>query len=272
MSLPSDLSSSQHFSVSLTMADSIVVPFLSMPSCALQHCVKSNSSALPCPTLTTPCRQLLGASPTRGQLAESPGKTMADFQSLCTTVPLSCYCDLASPLQCAWESCGIGAQDPSDWLRAEDWFNETCPNAALIPFDGNASDKKLPLPDCARECLQNRSFDSGCIIEKKVCFCPPRTLFGCAAPCSTAENATLARWYSDTCAVSLEDATAALRRMDGFWPVIPAMEPLRPGLEWYELLVLVVLSLIITAGLVYLAVRERLRKLHQKHIAQRKRQ
>jgi hypothetical protein len=249
------------------MADLEVVPFLAMPSCAFQHCVVDNSSTLPCPTLTTPCQLLTTASATTDQSAEPPATKIAD-DSLCTTVPISCYCDLPNPLQCAWDPCRNG-MDPREWLHAEDWFNATCPNAASIPFH-DLNDKEM-LPECASQCLQNAAFDSGCIIEKTICFCPPRSLFGCAAACNAAENTTIANWYSSACAVSLAEATAALQRVYTAQPVISANEPW-VGFKWYEILVLVVLSLIVLAGLVYLSLRETLRKRHQQHVAQLKRQ
>jgi hypothetical protein len=253
------------------MAGSEVVPFLSMPSCAFENCVKDNSSALPCPTLTTPCRLLFSASPTTSQSVEAPATTVTSDDSLCTTVPLSCYCNLADPLQCAWKPCRIDARDPSGWLLAEDWFNATCPSASPSPFDTNSPKSKSLLPARFSTCLQDQAFASGCIIEKTICFCPIRSLFGCASGCSTTENATIANWYSSVCAVSLTDATAALQNVDVPWPVIPAKDPW-PGLVWYEILVLVVLGLIAGIGLIYLWMREWLRKRSQKHVAQKKSQ
>jgi hypothetical protein len=247
------------------MADPSLVPFGSIPSCAAQNCAKNNSVPLACSTITTACRLL--SAPTAKPRAEPPTSSGSLAEDRCITFSRSCYCNLASPLQCAWEPCKANSTDWADWLKVEDWFNIVCPTASPVPFK-DRNDKPL-LPDCASRCLIDNTFNYGCITGQRNCFCSQRTVFQCAAECNAKDNATVVAWYASVCAVSPEAATSALGAPKVGDPVIPLVAPWT-GFEWYEYLVLAVLGLVVSTGILYLVFRERLRRHHLRQVMHKK--
>ncbi|KAF2184171.1 hypothetical protein K469DRAFT_783913 [Zopfia rhizophila CBS 207.26] len=199
-------------------ATTSLVNFDSMPECASKYCVNSTHSALPCPSISTPC-------PASATACAGVG------------VPAACYCGLPNPLYCAWTYCGW-----LDWMLAEDWFSTTCPYVAPVNFD--------PLPDCARDCLEGRLFDYGCITLQKNCFCSHVSLFGCNADCSTQENLTVANWYATVCAISSASALQVAAVETSASLVIPHSKPW-DGFRWYEIFTLVVGIISVVVFLVY---------------------
>lgn len=161
------------------------VDFASIPTCALTECIYPASSAtpLPCSSIPAPCPSGIGTN--------------------CSTFDRSCYCNLATPLECAFHPCPW-----KDVMLMENWFNKTCPEVdPSIRYSFQVKSKKVLVPSCARHCIHEQVISYGCTSESKNCFCSHSSLFGCTATCSKAENATIASWLAATCQVTVESAT-----------------------------------------------------------------
>lgn len=111
-----------------------------------------------------------------------------------------CYCSLKTGLYCAW-SCSW-----ESWWDTEDWFAELCPDSPALKLDFSG------LPDCARNCLDDASFEYGCLTQTSNCFCSNGDLFGCHDKCgSSNEWRQIENWLQDACDISPTAANEALK-------------------------------------------------------------
>jgi hypothetical protein len=141
-----------------------------------------------CPLVDGPC-------PDDDDNSDNGGQTCGTKQ-----YTRDCYCRLKTGLHCAW-SCSW-----TDWWDTEDWFARVCagsPAALALDFS--------PLPDCARDCLDDASFSYGCITGSSNCFCANGDLFGCQDACtSEGEWAMIQGWLQDACEMKPDAARVAL--------------------------------------------------------------
>ena len=214
----------------------------SIPTCAFSECIypASSATALPCSSIPAPC--------------PSGGGTT------CSTFDQSCYCNLATPLECAFHPCPW-----ADVIRMENWFNKTCPGvdpSINYSFDGNSG--KLFVPSCARTCIHEQAINYGCTSESKNCFCSHGSLFGCTATCSTAENTTIASWLAATCQLTAKSATNTVAddQLDNSEAKSGGPSPPQKPkpLNWYEKLGVVVFCTTTGVLLVVAVVKEWLDK------------
>ena len=217
-------------------APASTIDFASIPTCALTECIYPASSAtpLPCSSIPAPCPSGVGTN--------------------CSTFDQSCYCNLATPLECAFHPCPW-----VDVMRMENWFNQTCPDTdPSISYRFKANSADVFVPSCARNCIHEQVIRYGCASESKNCFCSHASLFGCTATCSTADNSTIAAWFAATCQVTAESAadTVADDEMRDSDPKGGGPSPPQRSkpLQWYEKLGVAVFS-ITTGALLILAIR-----------------
>ncbi|KEY74742.1 hypothetical protein S7711_10960 [Stachybotrys chartarum IBT 7711] len=111
-----------------------------------------------------------------------------------------CYCNLQTGIYCAW-AC---PWDP--WFAMEDWFAESCPGSPAVTLDLSG------LPTCARECLYDAIFESGCLTLSSNCFCAIGELFDCHSGCRTSEELSqLADWLQFACSIDDDMASTAVQ-------------------------------------------------------------
>ena len=211
------------------------VNYESMPTCAMSNCVYPASTATPlaCESTSIPC-------PTGGS-------------GNCSTVSLSCYCNLRTPLDCAW-GCGW-----TDWMLAENWYGETCPNVKPISYDFVVNSTREHVPSCAADCLPAQVISQGCTSESVNCFCNYESLFGCTSTCTKAGNATIAHWLVAACGITYDTAmdyveadTASDSTAKDGGPQPPTL--MKP-LHWYEIMPITVFSASVVAFLAITLVR-----------------
>ncbi|KFA71236.1 hypothetical protein S40288_10849 [Stachybotrys chartarum IBT 40288] len=151
-----------------------------------------------------------------------------------------CYCDLQTGLYCAWPC------NWAEWFEVEDWFSDHCPGSPAVTLDFSG------LPDCARGCFDDETFDTGCITQSSNCFCAWGDLFGCHENCGSDEELSqIESWLRGACNLDVESATNALR--DGFFMISDdVVEPTRApspsttssqGFSWDEIFIFVVLGI-----------------------------
>ena len=193
------------------------IDFDSIPTCALTECIypASKATPLPCSSIPAPCPSGIGTN--------------------CSTFDQSCYCNLATPLECAFHPCSW-----KDVMLMENWFNQTCPEidpSISYNFKANNS-QNVSVPLCARNCIYEQVISYGCTSESKNCFCSHASLFGCTATCNKAENSTIASWFAATCQVTAESAIGTVAEdqlMDSEAKAGGPSPPQRPKpLQWYE--------------------------------------
>jgi hypothetical protein len=204
-----------------------VVNFDSLASatCPFGQCVYPSAGTVsvspPCKAIPTPCPAAAGGGDN------------------CSTFPLECYCQQATPLYCAW-SCSSWYE----WFLAEDWFQTQCPG--VKPIDFNSA------PKCARQCLSEESINYGCVGSTRNCFCLHGSLFGCEKQCkgTVAVQQSLVNWYQEQCLVSesvaesdigvsaTKNVTASLFRPPRKYP-------------WYEILPITIASI---SGAIFLGI------------------
>lgn len=211
-----------------TMTVDSTIDFASMPTCALSYCIYPGHSAssLPCSTIPAPCPTGSGNN--------------------CSTFDHSCYCNLATPLECAFHPCPW-----EDVMLMENWFNKTCPEVdPSINYNFKVNSKDEFVPSCARQCIQDQVLFYGCTSESKNCFCSHQKLFGCTATCSEADNSTLASWLAATCQITAANAITVVEDDDPNQSEEKEGGPKPPHrprpLHWYEKMSISVLA--ITAG------------------------
>ncbi|KAM7191961.1 hypothetical protein V8F20_009085 [Naviculisporaceae sp. PSN 640] len=159
-----------------------------------------------------------------------------------------CYCNLKTPISCAWRCNWEG------WWETEDWFANVCGPSAPAAKQVDWSS----LPSCARQCLDDSTFQYGCLTQTSNCVCTKGDLFDCHKKCGDqAEWDAIAAWLRDTCAISQAAASEALKTgqfalyEDGSGnagadgdrespPPLPGREPLR----WDEIFVLCAAGLV----------------------------
>lgn len=199
------------------------VDFGLMPSCGVSHCVYPSTTTYPCPTtFPSPCPSGDGDN--------------------CSTVSLDCYCNLATPYQCAFHPCS--------WYNVmllENWFNQTCPDTdPTVSYDFQVNSTRMFVPSCALDCIQTQTINYGCTSESKNCFCSHQSLYGCTARCSQNDNSTLADWLAATCQISSDDATETVQDDTAGASTFKEGGPMPPSppqpLHWYEIMAIVVLS------------------------------
>jgi hypothetical protein len=216
--LPTRTASSQpqqSFHLQPRSTSTAVVDFDSLASvtCAFSQCAHPSAGTVsvspPCKAIPTPC----------------PAAT-ADGDN-CSTFPLECYCQQATPLYCAWPCSWY------QWFLAEDWFKTQCPDVKPIDFDS--------APKCARQCL---SINFGCISSTRNCFCIQGSLFGCEKQCkgTVALQQSLVDWYQDQCLVNESEAeydigVSATRNVTA--SLFKSPHPL----HWYEITAVTLASL-----------------------------
>jgi hypothetical protein len=214
------------FLLAIRASTSTVIDLNTMPDCVQSSCLVSSAEILACPPIEAPC------------------PSSASNGSTCTTYDASCYCALTTPMLCAW-SCSWW-----DWMLAEDWFAESCPEAKPIDYSG--------LPNCAQSCVENNAFDYGCITAGKNCFCAHGSLFSCETKCKKeADQTSMLNWYADQCDVPLATASNALDGSSSSEQRTPAWSKIQGRkLHWYEIMAIVVAVMtfvILGAGLGILA-------------------
>lgn len=189
-----------------------VIEFSSMPECAQFFCSSSDwqgpglCPSVPCPSST---------------------------DSSCTTVTTDCFCNLKTPLECAWIC------DWSAWYHFENWYSNTCPNAKPVDFSG--------LPKCVRRCLPDQYIIYGCITLGRSCICNAQELFGCASKCDVQSNKTINNWFSDLCGTKLNVTVDTVPTSARSGAVVPRVRAPTP-MNWYETFALVVAA---TSALVF---------------------
>ncbi|SPO06819.1 uncharacterized protein DNG_09513 [Cephalotrichum gorgonifer] len=162
---------------------------VTMPYCTWSNCWHFGSDPPDlCPLLDGPC-------PDNDDNSENGGRVCGTKQ-----YARDCYCSLKTSLSCAW-SCSW-----SDWWDTEDWFADRCAGSpAAQPLDFS------PLPNCARDCIDDASFAYGCITGSTNCFCANGDLFECQNACSSeAEWVKIQEWLEDACEMEPDAARAAL--------------------------------------------------------------
>ncbi len=108
------------------------IDFASIPTCALTECIYPGSDAtpIPCSSIPAPCPSGIGTN--------------------CSTFDQSCYCNIPTPLECAFHPCPW-----EDVMLMENWFNQTCPDidpSISYSFKANNS-QNVFVPSCARNCI-----------------------------------------------------------------------------------------------------------------------
>ncbi|ERF74887.1 hypothetical protein EPUS_09093 [Endocarpon pusillum Z07020] len=176
-----------------------------------------------------------------------------------------CFCNLKTPLRCAW-ICNWNA-----WMNAEDWYtgNTGCgPQADDLDLKG--------LPACAEDCLPDALMDAGCITKGRQCFCLNGDMLGCQNSCSHQERAEVATWLEGACNISQQLANQGVEKGSfledpSFWATLVdkasvifggrgdegvhkevVAPPSRTGqpLRWYEIWAVVVLCFTAVAILI----------------------
>lgn len=164
----------------------------------------------------------------------------------CGVYHSDCYCKLKTGLACAW-SCSWWS-----WMKVEDWFRGLCPEAPVVDF------KKAP--NCAAQCLNEKSFDYGCLTNNTNCFCIHGSLFDCQKNCGKQDREKLKHWLIDSCDATVAQAEVGV--VTGNFTEVAAASvnetsrdliftPKKKGkLKWYEdmALALLVFSIVATAG------------------------
>ncbi|KAF2274509.1 uncharacterized protein EI97DRAFT_435051 [Westerdykella ornata] len=159
----------------------------------------------------------------------------------CGMYESSCYCQQKTQLQCAWVC------QWWDWMIIEDWLFNKCPDAPTIDFN--------KAPACARRCLEEKSFDYGCLTRNTNCFCIHGSLFDCQNQCADKDKQALKSWLVDTCGISEARADAGVMTGDfteempqpsgtpvpGRGPVFVAKKRRKP--RWYEIMAFTLLGL-----------------------------
>jgi hypothetical protein len=234
-----DISDRQQFHPAQARQEPITTPsptstvdFSSMPTCGISNCVYPTTTQYPCATTyPSPC-------PSGGP-------------NNCSTVSLDCYCNLATPYQCAFHPCSW-----TNVMLLEIWFNKTCPEVdPTVNYDYTIDSVRKYVPSCALSCLRAQTINYGCTSESLNCFCSHESLYGCTARCSAQDNSTLADWLAATCQLSSKEATDDVledtsgdssAKVGG--PTPPS--PPKP-LHWYEIMPIAVFA---TSAVIFLTV------------------
>ena len=232
----------QTFGIQARDIPTSTIDFASIPTCALTECIYPASSAtpLPCSSIPAPCPSGVGTG--------------------CSTFDKSCYCNLATPLECAFHPCPW-----VDVMLMENWFNQTCPDVdPSISYSFHTNSAEVFVPSCAGNCIHEQVISYGCTSESKNCFCSHASLFGCTATCSKADNSTIASWFAATCQVTAEVATDTVSHDqldDSEAKSGGPVPPQRPKpLSWYEKLGVAVFSITVGVLLIVAVLNEWLEK------------
>jgi hypothetical protein len=210
------------------------VDFGSMPTCGVYYCVYPTTTEYPCPTtFPSPCPSGGGDN--------------------CSTVSLDCYCNLATPYQCAFHPCSW-----IDVMLLENWFNQTCPHVdPTVSYDFYVNSIRKFVPSCALDCIHTQTISYGCTSESKNCFCSHESLYGCTEGCSQKDNSTIADWLAATCQISGDKAAEVVQDDTAYDSSYKDGGPMPPSppqpLHWYEIMpiaVFAVSTLVFLVGLV----------------------
>ncbi|KAH8820637.1 hypothetical protein F5884DRAFT_56957 [Xylogone sp. PMI_703] len=195
------------------------------------------------------CPVILGACPNDSDASDNGGRKCGMYQ-----YPRDCYCALKTGLSCAF-SCSW-----KTWWETEDWFANLCPGSPALKLDFSG------LPKCAKGCLDDAIFESGCLTQTSNCFCSNGDLFGCHNNChKDAEFKQIGTWLQDACGIPPATATAALASgtfvlstatataIDGLSATDTKVSPPAPAprkpLKWDEDFIIAVLSFTVIAAL-----------------------
>jgi hypothetical protein len=216
---------------------SALVDPVTQPECLFSNCWHWNSPPPEiCPLVSGPC-------PNNSQASDNGGSKCGHWQ-----YEKDCYCNLKAGLSCAW-SCSW-----TNWWLTEDWFARVCPDSPALKLDFSG------LPKCARECLDDASFNYGCLTQTSNCFCSHGDLFGCQDHCHTDQEwRQISQWLQGACGIGAAKANSALQQGYFYLSSEPAVSVVREKgppppvskkpLTWGEKFILAVVSLTVVVGL-----------------------